>query len=213
MRTAVFDMDGTLLETNQSKSDAFYRAAMPYGVEAAQAMVAFHQQAGSVSRRARWEHFFANILKRKPEDGELESCMEECTRLVLTGALTAPLLPGVEQYLADLAAQGVERMVVSGVEEREVSRILEAHKLDVWFSRVWGGNKEELLRRLVSDGDIALPATYYGDTEDDWRAAVRANLRFVFVSGCSEWKDGASQMAHRNIRVIRDFQQRGMVAA
>lgn len=213
MKTAVFDMDGTLIESNKSKSDAFYRAALPYGVEAARAMVAFHQQAGSISRRARWEHFFQEILKREPADGELQDVLWQCSQHVLTGALTAPLVPGIEQYLADLAAQGVERLVVSGVEQGEVVRILKAHKLDGWFARVWGGPKSELLTQLVNDGDIALPATYYGDAEDDWRAAVRANLRFVFVSGCSEWKDGASLMAHRNVTVIRDFQHVGTVAA
>lgn len=210
-RAHVFDCDGVLIDSNASKSEAFYRAGLPYGEDKARALVAYHQQAGSISRKARFQHFFTEILGREPEDGELEAVMATCARWVKQGALGAPKVLGVETFLARLAVTS-ELFVVSGVEQSELQEILDAHQLSKYFARIWSGQKTALLPTLIAQGDIGQPAIYYGDTEDDYLAARAAGMDFAFVSGCSEWAEGVTYLRDKPVRVIRDFVDREAAA-
>lgn len=192
----VFDCDGVLLDTNGVKSRAFYEAALPYGEEAAKALVAYHQRAGSIGRDARWRYFFSEILHMTPSTDEFDACMNLCSERVREGTENAALLPGVRAYLE---AIGPERCaVVSGIESYELWQILKSHDLLRYFTGAWGGprTKPVLLRDLLRVGDLCLPALYYGDTEDDLLAARNAGLDFVWVNGVSEWQ---------GLTTIRDF--------
>jgi phosphoglycolate phosphatase-like HAD superfamily hydrolase len=181
--THVFDVDGVLLDSNGVKSRAFYEAALPYGEEAANQLVAFHQSAGSIGRAARLEHFFRNILGRKPEAGELLHMHERITQTVLAGTACAAKLPGVEEYLESLGAAAC--VVVSGIDSRELRAILTHHGMTRCFSRVYGGPRTKAL--IFREEHIAQPAVYYGDEERDLLDARNAGLDFVWVRGCSEW--------------------------
>jgi len=194
----VFDCDGVLIDTNGIKSRAFYEAALPYGQEAAQALVAYHQTAGSIGRDARWRYFFSEILHVRPLEGEFDACMKLSSQLIREGTQAAALLPGVREYLEGI---GPERcIVVSGIEQHELNGILEAHDLRRHFSDAWGGprTKPVLLRDLLCSREITLPSLYYGDTEDDLLSARNAGLDFIWVRGCSEWS---------GVRTIEDFRE------
>lgn len=200
----VFDFDGVVLDSNRAKSAAFRMAAMPYGDEAADAMVAFHQSAGSLSRRGRWEHFFRHILQRAPEEGELERVIDDCSAHVLMGSRNAEKIAGVESFLASLEGRAV---LVSGVETTELRGLVEGHGLTRYFAGIYGGpqRKSAVIKRLVRQGVITLPAVYYGDTEDDYEAATSAGLDFVFVSGATEFAGWREFVAEKGVRAIQDF--------
>lgn len=205
-KTHVFDLDGVLLNSNASKSQAFYDAALPYGEDVARAMVVLHQNAGSISRRERWERFFAEVLQRESEDGELDRVIQDCTARVLQGVVDAERLPGVDTYLRHVSGT---KVCVSGVETYELRRILKSQGIADSFAHVFGGpkHKNEVLKRLVSAGTIELPAVYYGDTQDDYEAATEAGLEFVFVYGASEFGDWRSFFYGKDVKAIRDFRE------
>lgn len=196
----VFDCDGVLLDTARAKTEAFRVVASRYGSDYGDQMAEFHQQAGSIGRRARWEHFFTEILQRGCTEAELMRCVQDCTQLVLHSTIEAPFVPGIAAYLDSLA--GSRRYVVSGIEIGELNAILDVRGLRGYFDGTWGGSKAELLRDLVADGAILLPAIYYGDTPDDCWAATEAGMQFVFVAGCSEF-DAADFPA--GTPIIEDF--------
>ncbi len=194
--TLVFDCDGVLLDSNRVKSDAFYYIAKPYGEEAARRLVGFHKAAGSIGRQARIEYFIYTILGREPEPGEIDRLMLECRRHVMRGTLLAPKMPGLLSFLQTLEHQSV---VVSGIEQTELEEILEAHNLAGYFECVLGGRKGDLLRSL----DVARPALYLGDTEDDYHCAREAGMDFLWVSGAAEVQPPRDHPMRR--MVIKDF--------
>lgn len=208
----VFDMDGVLLRSNGVKSDAFFRAALPYGEEMAREMVRYHQQAGSVSRKERWEHFFSDILGREPEEGELERVLASCSELVSEGMKSAEKMPGVESYLASLIGQNV--ICVTGVLTAEAEAILESHALEKYFHRIYGGprRKSEVLKRLIGAGVIDMPAVYFGDTEDDYESAHANGLDFVFVSGDTEFDGWEMFAVDKAITVVQSLEDLAGVA-
>lgn len=179
----VFDVDGTLIASNQAKGRAFHLTARTWGAEVADAALAYHQQAGSVSREDRWRHIFAEIIGITPSPEEFRSTVETCTRWVEILCADALPIPGAREFVATCE----ERMVVSGIAQAELGEVLERHGYGQTFSGVFGGCKGQLLKGLVERNVIALPAVYYGDTRDDWLSATAAGLDFVLVTHDTEW--------------------------
>lgn len=204
--TDVFDCDGVILRSNRPKSDAFHETALPYGWDAAGAMVKFHRAAGSMTRLARWEHFFRDILHREPHDGELERVLAESTCRIQKAVAESELMPGVEEYLALCTGP----VCVSGVLTAELATLLHGHGIAGRFAGIYGGprRKRAVLQALARSGVVELPSTYYGDTEDDYQSAVAAGLGFVFVRGDTEWEDWQGFFASRpEVRVVEDFRE------
>lgn len=196
-----FDADGVLLDTPKRKTTSFYYAALEYGEAAAREMVRIHRTAGSVGRKARWERFFAEVLCRDPEPGELDERLQTTTDYILDGVRLAQPLPGVIEYLERLT----DPIVVSGIEQDELQNILESKGLLRYFARVYGGDKSQIIPRLIHEGEITLPATYYGDELNDLIVARASNMDFVFIEGASEWQGGREYCEQRGYRVFRDF--------
>lgn len=209
-RTHVFDVDGTLIDSNGVKSRAFYQAALPFGKEQAQRLVEYHQIAGSIGREARWHYFFQEILGYAVNSyqGEFDAAMAESTRLIREGTRKAPLIPGAREYLEAVGREGCA--AVSGIEQQELEEILSEHKLTKCFYGIWGGprTKVVLLRDLWCCGEIPAPAVYYGDTLDDYESASINGLDFVFVSAGSEFENWQEFFASKEeVTVLRDFVQ------
>lgn len=205
-KTHVFDVDGTLLASNGVKSEAFRRAALPYGREAAELMVALHQGAGSITREARIERFFREVLEREPLIGEVKLLAANVTSHVLDGMRSVGKMAGAEVYLAALPAHS--RIVVSGVRFGELMAILDQQRLTRYFRAVYGGPaaKDVLLCEAWDNGDIELPAVYYGDTLDDYEKATAAGLDFVFVYGDTEFAGWAQYFRPLAVPCVRDFE-------
>lgn len=199
--TVVFDMDGVLFDSAHAKTEAFRRAALPYGAEAAEAMAALHRTAGSSGRRVRVERFFAEVLCL-PEvaPSEVTGMMERIGEALHSAYAAAEMLPGA---MAFLEATGRDRLLlVSGVAEDELRSIVERRRVAHHFRGIYGGDKHAILPRLVTEGAIVPPAVYLGDTPDDEDAARAAGMDFVFVARCSEFTLGDFSGP---TAIIRDF--------
>lgn len=189
LRTAVFDMDGVLLRSNGLKSEAFRAATLEYGADAAEAMVRLHQRAGSISRRARVQRFFSEVLGL-PEvaEAEVERVLLSIGNALSSGYQTCPVVPGVEDYIDRLLAARIKRVVVTGVEQGEARGILEHRGMRSRLA-VYGAppEKRERIEQLIRGEVIAFPAVYFGDTLDDYRCAHANGLDFVLVTCDAEW--------------------------
>lgn len=187
--TACYDMDGVILRTNGLKSAAFYHAALPFGVHAAEAMVALHQSAGSISRRERVERFYLGVLGKEPTQPEADAMLTAIGTILADGYEAAPYIEGVLEHIEHQVSDGMRAVVVTGVEQPEARRILEGRSIRRLFNGVYGGPpvKSVRLAELIHGGEIELPAVYYGDTLDDYQSARVNGLDFVLVTTDAEW--------------------------
>lgn len=204
-KTWLFDCDGVLLKSNAAKSEAFYRAALPYGKAAARQLVAHHQAAGGTSRRAQLEYFFWNILGESVVDGKIDALKAEVDRLAWELVRRAAWMPGLNKFLDGIEGR---KLVVSGTETAELRQILVAQSLRKRFDGIFGGplDKFSIFQDLWAMGMIERPAVYFGDTPYDYQAATAAGLDFVFVWGDSEWRGWREYFADKpEVRVSRDF--------
>lgn len=185
--TLIFDCDGVVLDSNRVKTDAFRQAGMPYGTEAAEALVDHHVANGGISRYAKFEYFLSKIVGDQNGPG-LEQLLASYASELWDRLLTCDTAAGLDRLRA--ATPDKRWLVVSGGDQDELRAIFEARGLYRYFDGgIFGSpdSKETILRREIRCGNIQRPALFMGDSRYDFEAAQRVGLDFVFVSGWTEF--------------------------
>ncbi len=189
-KTLVFDCDGVILDSNTVKTHAFYEAALPYGVAAADALVTYHTANGGVSRYRKFTHFLDTIvptLGTAPAGPNLEQLLTSYAAGVSQGLLTCSVAPGLHALRE--ATPAARWVIVSGGDQAELHEVFAKRGLVALFDGgIFGSpdTKDEILQREKALGNIAMPALFIGDSKYDYRAAMDAGLDFIFMSGWSE---------------------------
>ena len=169
-RSFVFDCDGVILDSNFIKSQAFRLAALPWGVDAAMALVAHHIKNGGISRYQKFAYFLGTIIPEHAPfavpgvDGPcLDKLLASYVQAVHAGLMTCPVAEGLEELR--LQTPNVNWCIVSGGDQTELREIFEARGLDHFFDGgIFGGpeNKDTILARELERNTIQKPALFFG---------------------------------------------------
>lgn len=209
--TLIFDCDGVVLDSNRIKTEAFRAAALPWGVAAAEALVAHHVANGGISRHRKFAHFLDAILPEHApgavvgRDGPgLERLLDSYAGAVRQGLMTCAVAEGLEALRT--ATPEARWLIVSGGAEAELREIFAARGLDALFDGgIFGSpdSKDTILARELAAGTIRGPALFVGDSRYDHEAAARAGLDFVFVSGWSEFREWRAYTERNDLRAVK----------
>ena len=188
--TLVFDCDGVILHSNKVKTQAFYRATLPYGEKAAQAMMDYHVANGGVSRYKKFNYFLEHIVAGKVETvvvPRLDKLLQHYANEVRQGLLNCEVAPGLKKLRQ--ASPNARWLIVSGGDQAELRALFAERGLAQLFDGgIFGSpdTKDEILARELACESIATPALFLGDSHYDYQAATSAGLDFVFIYGWSE---------------------------
>jgi phosphoglycolate phosphatase-like HAD superfamily hydrolase len=186
--TWVFDCDGVLLHSNRVKTDAFYRAAEPYGTDKARALVDYHVINGGISRYIKFRTFLSDIVGREQVDEEeLDTLLQCYAGSVWEGLLSCDVAQGLERLRT--LTPDASWLVVSGGDQAELRAVFAERGLAKYFDGgIYGSpdTKDEILSRTIQSGVLRKPALFLGDSRYDIEAATRAGLDFVFLRRWSE---------------------------
>lgn len=188
-QTLVFDCDGVILDSNKVRAKAFYNCALPYGVQHAEALEAYHILHGGVSRYVKFEVLLRDMVGVPVTDEAMKTLLHNFTTEATIGLLQCELSPGLEALRqATLQANWI---LASGADQQELRKVFAERGIASWFDGgIFGSphNKDEILRREKESGNLRQPAIFFGDSRYDHQAATRAGLDFVFIS---RWTDMA----------------------
>ena len=203
--TLAFDCDGVVLNSNQVKTDSFYKASLPYGELAAQAMVDHHVAHGGVSRYKKFAHFLENIVPRR-EGPDLDSLLASYASYVKDGLLSCEVAPGL-QGLRESTPEA-RWLIVSGGDQAELRDVFAHRGLTQLFDGgIFGSpdTKDEILQREFASSNVQHPALFLGDSKYDYQAATLVNIDFLFVSGWSEVDDWENWISRESISNAYDI--------
>ncbi len=187
-KTLVFDCDGVVLDSNRIKTDAFYQTTRSYGEDAAGFFVEYHRQHGGISRYRKFEYFFTDIVRRKPNVGEMESLLATYASHVRDGLLSCDVTEGLKELRA--ATPDARWLIVSGGDQTELRHVFKDRGLAQFFDGgIYGApdSKDEILARESDNGNIQPPGLFIGDSRYDHQASTRAGLDFLFVTRWTEF--------------------------
>src|SRR5690606_6708303 len=156
---------------------------------AVQDMVEFHQNNGGISRFKKIEY----LLQKYSQDPDYESSVQynlaQFAATVHKRLIECPLNQGTLEFLRQLQTQN--KFVVSGGLQEELIEVFQARELTQYFRGIYGSpeNKREILNRIDSQGNLARPAAFIGDSRLDYEVAAEYGLDFIFMSRLSEFRD------------------------
>ncbi len=179
-RLFFFDCDGVLLESAAIKTQAFADLFAGDEPEAVAAIVALHVRHGGLSRYAKFEMIYRDILCRPLDATESASLGRRYGELVDAAMRSCREVEGLEDALA-LAADAT-RVVISGTPHEDLELVLAERGLLERFDAVIGSPTEKpaaIERWLERCGVEPNEAVLVGDAWSDWDAARRTGIRFV----------------------------------
>lgn len=204
-QTLVFDCDGVVLNSNKVKTEAFYKAALPYGETAARQLVLHHVAHGGISRYKKFEWFLQEFVPNADEL-DFKRLLSQYADEVHHGLLTCEIAVG----LTELRKKTIHAnwLIVSGGDQLELREVFSKRGLDKLFDGgVFGSpdSKDVILNREQANGTIRATSLFLGDSRYDHIAASEANLDFVFLSGWSEFDSWQDYCATNQIRVVESI--------
>lgn len=187
-QTLVFDCDGVVLNSNKVKTQAFYNAALPFGEEAAQKLVAHHVLNGGISRYKKFEWFIREVVSAGKL--ELNMLLKSYAQFVRDGLLTCDIADGLFELREKTSH--ANWLIVSGGDQQELREVFTTRRLIKLFDGgIFGSpdNKDTILARELANNNISKSAIFLGDSRYDHVASSAAGIDFVFLNYWTEFED------------------------
>jgi len=184
-RLIVFDFDGTLCDSADVKTDAFYELYLDeHGSDFAAAVQAYHVANAGVSRYDKIRYVEQEFIGRPPSNERVDEVAERFSKLVEDAVVAAPLLPGVREFLSSVRA-GIPIAIASATPTAELQRIVDRKGLVGFFDAIEGSprSKSEILAGFATHYDVA-PAhiVMVGDQPSDARGAREAGTGALLIT-------------------------------
>jgi len=187
-----FDCDGVIFDVNPAKSAAFDHAVAAYPAPAREALVAYHQQSGGISRYAKLRRFFTEMC---PVDDVESAIADALERFGAFSRRAYEDLAPRDEALRFATAVGARQRgwVVSGSDQAELRGVFDRKGIADRFADVLGSptDKPTHLRRVMAERGIPTQrALFIGDGRGDFDCADELGLWFVFLAEMSDWANG-----------------------
>lgn len=198
-QTLVFDCDGVVLNSNKVKTEAFFKAALPYGEAAAQQLVNYHVERGGISRYKKFEWFVEKVAAGLAGPS-LEQLLAAYAAEVRHGLLTCDIAEGLAELREK--TKHANWLIVSGGDQQELREVFAQRGITELFDGgIFGSpdSKDTILARELSRENIKQPALFLGDSKYDYQASTAAGIDCVFLTGWTEVKDWSFFCSENNI--------------
>jgi phosphoglycolate phosphatase-like HAD superfamily hydrolase len=177
----VFDFDGTLIDSRESKTRNYVRSfeqVFATGEEERARILDSCRRTSGANRFFQMQDTLA-ALGRAAASGQEEEWSRLYSSLNAESLSRIPEFPSVRPLLRELRGLGCRLYAASGILEEEFRRELHRRNLTSWFLEIRGGDKLGFLCELAKQG---LPnIMFVGDTEYDRRTALEAGVSFYLV--------------------------------
>ena len=207
INTIIFDCDGVILNSNQLKTKAYYKAALPsYGHELASSLTTYLMNNAGKPRGHFIDYFLKNIVS--PDISELgyEELLNAVTLEIQKGLMECEISPCL--FKLRERTPNIKWLVASGGVEKELRNVFKNRSLfDLFDGGIYGGpkTKDEILTSLCNNNHIKFPVLFLGDSKYDYEVARKAKLDFLFVSGWSEFEDWQNYCNRNKIPSIKSL--------
>lgn len=180
LEAIVFDFDGVILESAAIKGAAFEELFADHPQHLA-SIRAHHLENLGVSRFAKFEWIYENLMHRPLSAAESESLGQRYSALVMEKTATSPFVPGALEALQSLS-QRLPLFVASATPQEELSAVVRRRQLESYFVSVHGTPpaKAALLSTIIESGAFAPDRVLMiGDGVSDLDAAESAGCSFL----------------------------------
>jgi phosphoglycolate phosphatase-like HAD superfamily hydrolase len=190
LELVVFDFDGTLCDSADVKTDAFYRLYLDdHGPGFADAVRDYHLANAGLSRYDKIRHVERELLGNEPDERRDERVASCFSRLVEEAVVDAPLFGGVPDLLA-APPSGTRYALASATPTDELRRITDRKGISGFFAAIEGSprSKAVILSEYVSNlATGPRNVLMVGDQPSDADAARSVGTEALLIAPPAAW--------------------------
>jgi phosphoglycolate phosphatase-like HAD superfamily hydrolase len=191
-RLVVFDFDGTLCDSADVKTNAFYELYLDeYGAEFADRVLSYHLENAGISRYDKIRYVESNLIGTPPSEQRVNLVADRFSVLVEDAVVAAPLFDGVVEMLTSLQSN-VPAAIASATPTAELRRITDRKGISHFFSAIEGSprSKSEILKgHAVEYGLTPDQIVMVGDQPSDARGASDAGTAAIIIAPAATWAE------------------------
>ena len=176
-----FDVDGVLIDSVDVKGKALVEIFADFP-NSAEDVLRFHRAHGGLTREIKIRQILGVLGNRSPSDSEVSDRVGQFAEIVVQRVIEAAEIPGTYEFLRKWSKR-CRLYAVSATPDEELKRIMAARGLLPFFRSVkgWPPEKSGLIsQEIASRGFEPSQCILVGDSDEDYRAALRASVRFTF---------------------------------
>ncbi len=200
-----FDCDGVILNSNQIKTDAFYKLAFNFGELQAQKLVNYHIENGGISRYEKIKFFQKKILKNT-NIKLYQELVDNYGTIVKEKLMKAEISKGVFKIKQFFPNSKIT--VVSGSDQNELRWLFKEKRIDHFFNNgIFGSpkNKIEILDEIFSGFKGEEKSIFIGDSKYDFEVSKFFKIDFAFISDWSELSNWTEFARINKIKTFKDI--------
>ena len=180
LEVIVLDFDGTLVESNHIKDQAFETIFSEWP-DHKDAMLAWHLPRNTVDRREKFRYFVEEMLGQQDNRELVDGLTEKFSNLTRQAIIDCPMVEGTPEFLEHFRGK-LPLYLVSATPQKELDEIIAKRDLKDTFKRIYGApiDKIEVLGEIMSE-EKASPNQMLsiGDSPEDQQAAESLDIDFI----------------------------------
>lgn len=208
----IFDMDGTLVNSEPVGPETFTELAKKYGVEPSNEEHSIFVQAWKRIGKYQDESVvLSDFTKRHNLNIKSQEFLKEFFERYVTNLIKAPALTGVEYFLKQAKLKGYKMVIVSASKTRQIETVLKNHNWQNVFDFIVG--EEDITKHkpdpqgyLIAIEHIGIPAGNCIIFEDAKNGALAAKAAGAYVVGLREGNAETIDLSAANT-VVNNFSE------
>jgi HAD superfamily hydrolase (TIGR01549 family) len=177
----IFDFDGVLVESNETRFDGFRLLFKNYPQDQVKRLVLYAKINGGLSRYEKIKYFFKQIRNEPIRDDTVQLLAKQYSELVKQKVIDAEPVKGSLEFLSN-HKNNYDFAVVSGADQEELRDVCKAREIDHFFLEILGSptSKESNIALLLSKmGWGRKSCLFIGDSINDFDAARAQGIDFI----------------------------------
>jgi len=198
LRALFFDFDGVIVDSIETKIEAFRLLFNNYPDDVMQKVLDYHKRHGGISRVDKIALAHKQYIGTPLTKADLKVWSDRYSELVVEKVIEVPWIKGAIEFLDSFRDTAIHVFVISGTPEPELKHIIEKREIAEYFQESLGSpiRKPPHIRRLLDQYNLQPKAcVFIGDALTDYDAAKETGLHFVGIQGEVEFPAGTVVLA------------------
>lgn len=184
-----FDCDGVILDSNNIKTNAFYKTLKKLNSDKIDTFIEFHKENNGISRREKFSYYL-NSISRTYNISSLNLFLDEFHNIVLKDLYSCSLINGIIEFISFLKKNKKKSFVISAGLDSELKLVFNKKKINKYFDGIYGSSfsKQDRIGKIYNLHKTQ-NGVYFGDSKSDYTVSKDMFLDFIFVKSRSNWHD------------------------